>query len=147
MDFQQSFILLEGSPLMFGGDDTSAAETTAGVGQPGDAPAPAPAQAESGWFGPATILMYAAIFVGFYFLLIRPQKKREKTVRDMQSALKTGDAVVTTGGLFGTIVGIGEDCFMIEFGTNKGIRIPVRKTDIVGIKSPITTPSKEEGDK
>ena len=48
------------------------------------------------------------MFVLFYFLLIRPQQKRQKAVKQMQSSLKKGDKVVTIGGLHGTVDSIDE---------------------------------------
>ena len=48
------------------------------------------------------------MFVLFYFLLIRPQKKRQNAVKEMQSSLKKGDKVVTIGGLHGTVDSIDE---------------------------------------
>lgn len=48
------------------------------------------------------------MFVLFYFLLIRPQKKRQNAVQQMQSSLKKGDKVVTIGGLHGTVDSIDE---------------------------------------
>lgn len=49
------------------------------------------------------------MFVIFYFLLIRPQQKRQREVREMQSALQKGDAIITIGGLHGTVDAIDED--------------------------------------
>lgn len=50
-----------------------------------------------------------AIFAVFYFLLIRPQQKKQREHRLMLESLKTGDQVLTSGGIYGTIVGFGED--------------------------------------
>jgi preprotein translocase subunit YajC len=47
---------------------------------------------------------------------------------------------VTTNGLFGKIADVGEDCFVVEFGTNRGVRIPVLKTDVVAVREPKMTP-------
>lgn len=112
--------------------------------------ASAAAETTGGWFGaigPTTILLYAALFFVLWFFLLRPQRKREKEIRDMQSALKVGDNIVTSGGLFGMITSVGEDCFIIEFGTNKSVRVPVRKTDIMGVKSPNISVPKEQPEK
>ncbi len=49
------------------------------------------------------------MFAVFYFLLIRPQQKKARELREMLDSLKTGDQIVTTGGLYGTIIGFGED--------------------------------------
>ncbi|MFF2588467.1 preprotein translocase subunit YajC [Peribacillus butanolivorans] len=54
------------------------------------------------------ILPLILMFVLFYFLLIRPQQKRQKTTRNMQSSLKKGDKVATIGGMHGTIDSIDE---------------------------------------
>jgi len=49
------------------------------------------------------------MFAVFYFLLIRPQQKKQREHKEMLESLKTGDQIVTSGGLYGTIVGFGED--------------------------------------
>ncbi len=65
---------------------------------------PAYAQDISGMFGNATqFLPLVLIFVVFYFLLIRPQQQKAKENRQMLSALKRGDRVVTGGGIVGTV--------------------------------------------
>lgn len=56
------------------------------------------------------------MFVLFYFLLIRPQQKRQKSVQQMQSSLKKGDKVVTIGGLHGFIDSIDEKTAVIKCG-------------------------------
>ncbi len=58
------------------------------------------------------------IFV-FYFLLIRPQKKREKQVNEMRSNLRVGDRVITIGGINGKIIKIKDDKITIEIGSDK----------------------------
>lgn len=56
------------------------------------------------------------MFVIFYFLLIRPQQKRQKAVRQMQSDLSKGDKVVTIGGLHGIVDAVDEDKVVIKCG-------------------------------
>jgi len=56
------------------------------------------------------------MFVIFYFLLIRPQQKRQKQVRQMQSELKKGDKVITIGGLHGEVHAIDEATVVISTG-------------------------------
>lgn len=56
------------------------------------------------------------MFVIFYFLLIRPQQKRQKQVREMQSSLEKGDKIVTIGGLHGTIHALDEGTIVIASG-------------------------------
>ena len=62
-----------------------------------------------GTFGPIILM-----FVVFYFLLIRPQKKREKEVQEMRQAIEVGDEVVTIGGIVGRVVSIKEDTLVVE---------------------------------
>lgn len=59
------------------------------------------------------------IFVVFYFLLIRPQKKREKETQDMRNSLQVGDEIVTAGGIIGRVVSIKEDNVVIETGSDR----------------------------
>jgi len=52
----------------------------------------------------------------FYFMLIRPQRKKDKKVKDMLAALKAGDRVTTIGGIYGTIVSIKDDTITLAIG-------------------------------
>lgn len=62
-------------------------------------------------FGPLVL-----IFVVFYFMLIRPQRKKDKQVKEMLNNLKAGDRVCTIGGIYGTIVGIRDDTVTLSVG-------------------------------
>lgn len=62
------------------------------------------------------LLPLALMFVVFYFFLIRPQKKKDKKVKDMLAALKTGDRICTIGGIYGTIIGIKDDTIELSVG-------------------------------
>lgn len=64
-----------------------------------------------------TILMMVAMVAIFYFLLIRPQRKKDKQVKDMLSALKVGDRICTIGGLYGTIAGLKDDTVTLTMGS------------------------------
>ncbi|WP_100011930.1 preprotein translocase subunit YajC [Lentibacillus sediminis] len=59
------------------------------------------------------------MFVIFYFLLIRPQQKRQKQVRQMQNDLQKGDTIVTIGGLHGIVHAIDEDTVIIQSENTK----------------------------
>lgn len=72
------------------------------------------------------ILMFAV----FYFLLIRPQQKKQRTHQDMLKSLKVGDRVVTTGGLYGTIVAGGDHVVKLEIADK--VRVDVGRTYIAG---------------
>ncbi|MEK3890604.1 preprotein translocase subunit YajC [Bacillus sp. FSL K6-3431] len=66
--------------------------------------------------GIAGILPFVLMFVLFYFLLIRPNQKRQKNVQNMQSSLQKGDKIVTIGGLHGTIDALDEGKIIILCG-------------------------------
>ena len=74
----------------------------------------------------ATIVYYAVqfvpmilIFVVFYFLLIRPQRKKDKEAKAMLDNLKVGDRICTIGGIYATIVRIKDDVLTVEVGEQK----------------------------
>ena len=65
-----------------------------------------------------TFLPMIIIFVVFYFFLIRPQRKKDKQVKDMLANLKHGDRVCTIGGIYGTIVNIKDDTITLSVGND-----------------------------
>lgn len=75
-------------------------------------PAPAP-EAVGGTF---SIIWLIVMLVVFYFVLIRPQKKQEKKMKEMLAALQVGDKVITAGGIAGKIVKIKDDFVWLETG-------------------------------
>ena len=58
--------------------------------------------------------------------------------------IKAGDNIITSSGIFGKVASVGGDCFLVEFGTNKSVIIPIRKLDVVGIRSPKLSIIQEE---
>ncbi len=83
------------------------------------------AQAPGGFAGGdlMTFLPMIAIFVVFYFLLIRPQQKRAKETRAMLDALQKGDEVVTAGGLVGKIAKLTDQYAAVEIAPNVEINV------------------------
>jgi len=77
------------------------------------------------------IFMLVAMFAIFYFLLIRPQQKRAKQHKEMIDALKSGDQVVTAGGLHGKVVAVQDKVATVEIAT--GVRVKVNRISIAGI--------------
>lgn len=71
----------------------------------------------------ASLIPIAAIFLIFYFLLIRPQQKEQKAHQKMLEALKKGDRILTTGGLYGTVVDIKGDDLMVRFAENTKLMV------------------------
>jgi preprotein translocase, YajC subunit len=82
------------------------------------------------------IAIYAVVLGGGYFLLMRPQKKEQKRVQAMISELETGDTVLTTSGFYGVVIDVTEEDVVVEFGSNKNCRIPMRKEAIAQVEKP-----------
>jgi preprotein translocase subunit YajC len=75
----------------------------------------APQGEEGGGGSPLSGLwMIALIFVIFYFLLIRPQQKKQKQHQNMLESIKKGDRVVTSGGVYGTVVGVKDNIVVLR---------------------------------
>ncbi len=84
-------------------------------------------QAGEGEGSPFTMLVpMALIFMIFYFLLIRPQQKRQKQQEDLLKSIEKGDQVVTSGGLHGKVTGVTDDTLTIEIAVLKGERVRVK---------------------
>jgi preprotein translocase subunit YajC len=65
------------------------------------------------------ILIYAAIIGGMWFILVRPQQKRDKENKKMRESVEVGDEIVTIGGICGKVVTAKEDTLVIEVGADK----------------------------
>ena len=76
--------------------------------------------------GMSSIIMIVAMIAVFYFLMIRPENKRKKEAEQMRSAVKTGDEIVTIGGIIGTVVSVKDDKFVMETGADQ-VRIEFAK--------------------
>lgn len=89
--------------------------------------------------GGSTLIMVAYIAVlalVFYFFAVRPQKKKAAALKEIQEGIKIGDEVMTSSGFYGKVVDLeGDDIAVVEFGTNRGVRIPVNKSEIIGNKT------------
>lgn len=74
------------------------------------------------------ILPIIFLFVVFYFVMIRPQTKRNKEHKKMMEALAKGDEIVTTGGLLGRVLEVGENFILIDVG--KAVEVKVQKAQV-----------------
>lgn len=70
-----------------------------------------------------SLVPFVLIFIIFYFLLILPQQRRQKKLREMLNALKKGDKVVTTGGIWGTVTNLGKETVTLQIADNTKIKI------------------------
>lgn len=69
------------------------------------------------------IFMIVALIAVFYFLMIRPQQKKQKEIRKFREGLKKGDNIITAGGIHGKIKEIKDDSFLISVSDNCVLRI------------------------
>lgn len=83
------------------------------------------AQGAGGW---ETILMIVALFAIMYFMMIRPQQKKQKEMNRFREGLKKGDKVVTAGGIYGVVRQVKELSFIVEI--DKNVQIEVDKGSI-----------------
>lgn len=72
---------------------------------------------------PFMIIVYVLFIGGFYFLFIAPQKKKQKELERMLSQLQSGDEVMTSGGIFGTVTNVKDDRFVIRVSENTKIEV------------------------
>ena len=129
------------APAVAGDGTVAAAPLPAGGATP---PGAEPSFFESMW---PMLLIWGAVFVGMYFLMFRPQRKREKAMRELQSSIKTGDNIVTSGGVFGKVADVGTDCFVIEMGiSGRTVKVPILKNDVLAVREPVLTPPPKEAD-
>jgi preprotein translocase subunit YajC len=96
------------------------------------------------------IIMLVLIFAVMYFVMIRPQRKKQKQVEEMRAGVKSGDRITTIGGLKGRVVRVTDDAIMIEAGPDK-IRVEfmkwaVSKVDEKGVSKGGTSAKQEKAD-
>ncbi len=80
------------------------------------------------------LLPFILVFVIFYLLIIMPSRKKQKKHKEMVEALKPGEKIVTTGGIYGTIMGVKPDRLEIKISSN--VKIEITKSAVGAILSP-----------
>lgn len=87
--------------------------------------------------GTAGWVLYFVFLIGLmYFIAIRPQQKEKKKVQELMANVAVGDSVLTSSGFYGVIIDMTDDTVIVEFGSNKNCRIPMRKDAIVQVEKP-----------
>lgn len=76
-----------------------------------------------------SLLPFLLIIVVFYFFMIRPQMKRQKELRKYREALKKGDKIITTGGIYGKVSEVKDDHIIMEIAEN--VKIKIDKTAVI----------------
>lgn len=86
--------------------------------------------------GSIMLLIFYVVIIGgaMYFMAIRPQKKEQKRLSAMLAELEVGDSIVTTGGFYGVVIDITDEDVIVEFGSNKNCRIPMKKSAIAEVE-------------
>jgi preprotein translocase subunit YajC len=87
-----------------------------------------------------TLVMFAFIIGIFYFMIIRPQQKRQKEREKLLSALKKGDKIVTSAGIYGTVAGLDEKTVLVEVADN--IKLKFERGAIASVRSEGTPETK-----
>jgi preprotein translocase subunit YajC len=78
------------------------------------------------------LVLFGPLFVIWYFLVIRPQQQQRRKVQQMLAELKTGDRVITTGGIYGTIVGFRDGVVQLQIANQ--VKIDVARSAIGGLQ-------------
>ena len=91
------------------------------------------AQSGTGPSGLSAFMPIIILFVIFYFILIRPQQKKQKELQRMIEALRKGDKVLTNGGIFGTVVGFKDNVLVLKIADE--VKVEILKTAISSDKS------------
>ncbi len=107
------------------------------------AQAAAPAENAPQGGGSSMLIFIVLMFAAMYFLMIAPQRKRQKAHQKMISELKTGDRVLTIGGMLGTIANVKEKTFIIRLGDNNKVEF-VKSAIQSKAESPDDMPSEQK---
>ena len=91
-------------------------------------------QQGTGGFISMMLIWVVAIGGMMYFMTYRPQKKERKRMAELLGSLELGDSVLTTSGFYGVVIDIMDEIVVVEFGSNKNCRIPMKKTAIVEVE-------------
>jgi preprotein translocase subunit YajC len=83
----------------------------------------APSGQEGGAGIVGNVVLFGSIILIFYFMIIRPQQKRQKERQQMVDSMKKGDKIVTAGGIHGTIVGIEDKTALVQIADNVKVKV------------------------
>ena len=85
--------------------------------------------------GTAGWVLYFVFIIGLmYFIAFRPQQKEKKKMQELMAGVAVGDSVLTSSGFYGVIIDMTDDTVIVEFGSNKNCRIPMRKQAIAEVE-------------
>jgi preprotein translocase subunit YajC len=90
------------------------------------------------------LIPFILVFAIFYLLIILPQRKKQKKHQMMVESLKPGERIITTGGIYGTIMGVQKDRIEVKISANTKIEITKGAVGVILSKGESTAPEKSE---
>lgn len=118
-----------------------ASDTSTGSSQE-SAPASKPTGGGGGW---DVFVLFGVMILVFYFLMIRPQQKRQKKHKEMTESLKRGDNIITTAGIYGRVENVEAETVVLEIA--KGTQIKMLKSQVAGRQASATEGGAEQDKK
>jgi preprotein translocase subunit YajC len=88
------------------------------------------------------LIIVVILFALFWLLLIRPQRRRQAAQNELIASVEVGDEIVTAGGLYGHVVGVGEDELLVEIAP--GINVRIARRAVAGVVGPEEEEDEEE---
>jgi len=92
-------------------------------------------QASGGGFGGTFLIPLGLMFAIMYFMVIMPQQRQRKKVQSMLAELKSGDKVITNGGIYGTVNGIDGDSVILKISSEPQVKIRVARAAIAQVEA------------
>ncbi|MEX2116814.1 MAG: preprotein translocase subunit YajC [Bacteroidota bacterium] len=92
-----------------------------------------PQQGDSGSGITSTLVMFGLIFLIFYFMIVRPQQKKQKDRQKMLDSVKKGDKIITAGGVHGTVIGVEDKTVLVQIADN--VKVKVDRGSVASIVS------------
>lgn len=90
----------------------------------------------------STLIMFALIIGIFYFMIIRPQQKRQKEREALLGQIKKGDKVITAGGIHGEVIGVEEKTLLVEIAEKVKVKIERNSISVVNKQGEVETMTK-----
>ncbi len=89
----------------------------------------------------STLVMFGLIIAIFYFMILRPQQKRQKERQKLLETIKKGDKVVTAGGIHGTVLGVEDKTLLVQVADNVKLKVERSSISVVNKVGEVESPS------
>ncbi|MCZ6688887.1 MAG: preprotein translocase subunit YajC [Planctomycetota bacterium] len=80
--------------------------------------------------------MFFIMFMIMYFMIIRPQRKKEKNRLEMLSQIRKNDHILTTGGIYGVVMNVKDDELLLRIDDTNNVRVRLSRSSVVGVIDP-----------